>query len=198
VSAGIETRAAARPRPAGRPGGGRGGGRRLDLLPYALVTPLAVFIVGLALFSGLLGTGHHYYWIGAPGYWQWVGSVFSTLEIAPFFAMVIFTFTMVWRGRRDHRAHPHRRRGEIPTHEVFFLIAQVVRVADQDLDAMRPQDSMNRFHDVREHVVRQRWNEHGHRLALRAGECAGGRVRHVVQFARRLAYPVDILRSHRA
>lgn len=59
-------------------------------------------IVGLALFSGLLGTGHHYYWIGAPGYWQWVGSIFSTFEIAPFFAMVIFAFTMVWKGRRDH------------------------------------------------------------------------------------------------
>ena len=59
-------------------------------------------IVGLALFSGLLGTGHHYYWIGAPGYWQWIGSIFSTLEVAPFFAMVIFAFTMVWKGRRDH------------------------------------------------------------------------------------------------
>lgn len=59
-------------------------------------------IVGLALFSGLLGTGHHYYWIGAPGYWQPIGSIFSTLEIAPFFAMVVFAFTMVWRGRRDH------------------------------------------------------------------------------------------------
>ena len=59
-------------------------------------------IVGLALFSGLLGTGHHYYWIGAPGYWQWVGSIFSALEVAPFFAMVIFAFTMVWKGRRDH------------------------------------------------------------------------------------------------
>lgn len=59
-------------------------------------------IVGLALFSGLLGTGHHYYWIGAPGYWQWVGSVFSALEIAPFFAMVIFAFSMVFRGRKDH------------------------------------------------------------------------------------------------
>lgn len=59
-------------------------------------------IAGLALFSGLLGTGHHYYWIGAPGYWQWVGSIFSTFEIAPFFAMVLFTFTMVWRGRRNH------------------------------------------------------------------------------------------------
>jgi nitric oxide reductase subunit B len=59
-------------------------------------------IVGLALFSGLLGTGHHYYWIGAPGYWQPIGSFFSALEVAPFFAMVVFAFTMVWRGRRDH------------------------------------------------------------------------------------------------
>ncbi|CFX44509.1 Nitric oxide reductase subunit B [Candidatus Filomicrobium marinum] len=59
-------------------------------------------IVGLALFSGLLGTGHHYYWIGTPAYWQWIGSVFGALEVLPFFVMVIFAFTMVWRGRRDH------------------------------------------------------------------------------------------------
>jgi len=59
-------------------------------------------IVGLALFSGLLGTGHHYYWIGAPAYWQWIGSIFSAMEVAPLFAMVIFAFTMVWKGRRDH------------------------------------------------------------------------------------------------
>ncbi|MGE5547314.1 MAG: cbb3-type cytochrome c oxidase subunit I [Solirubrobacterales bacterium] len=59
-------------------------------------------IVGLALFSGILGTGHHYYWIGAPGYWQWVGSIFSTFEVAPFFAMVVFAFSMVWRERREH------------------------------------------------------------------------------------------------
>lgn len=59
-------------------------------------------IVALALFTGLLGTGHHYYWIGTPGYWQWIGSVFSSLEILPFFSMVLFTFIMVWKGRRDH------------------------------------------------------------------------------------------------
>ena len=59
-------------------------------------------IIGLALFSGILGTGHHYYWIGTPGYWQWIGSVFSTLEMAPFFAMVVFTFMMVWKGGRTH------------------------------------------------------------------------------------------------
>ena len=59
-------------------------------------------IVALALFSGILGTGHHYYWIGAPGYWQWIGSVFSTLEVIPFFAMMSFAFVMVWKGRRNH------------------------------------------------------------------------------------------------
>ena len=59
-------------------------------------------IIALALFSGILGTGHHYYWIGTPAYWQWIGSIFSTFEVLPFFAMVIFTFTMVWKGGRSH------------------------------------------------------------------------------------------------
>ncbi len=59
-------------------------------------------IAATALFSGILGTGHHYYWIGTPGYWQWIGSIFSALEVVPFFAMMSFAFVMVWKGRRDH------------------------------------------------------------------------------------------------
>jgi len=59
-------------------------------------------IAALVLASGLLGTGHHYYWIGAPAYWQWVGNIFSVLEIVPLFAMVFFVFLMVWRGGREH------------------------------------------------------------------------------------------------
>jgi nitric oxide reductase subunit B len=59
-------------------------------------------IVATALFSGILGTGHHYYWIGMPAYWQWIGSIFSSFEIVPFFAMMSFAFIMVWKGRRDH------------------------------------------------------------------------------------------------
>ncbi len=59
-------------------------------------------IVAAALFSGILGTGHHYYWIGLPAYWQWVGSIFSAFEVVPFFAMMSFAFVMVWKGRRDH------------------------------------------------------------------------------------------------
>ena len=59
-------------------------------------------IVATALFSGILGTGHHFYWIGTPGYWQWIGSVFSTFEVVPFFAMMSFAFVMVWKGRKNH------------------------------------------------------------------------------------------------
>ena len=59
-------------------------------------------IVAMALISGILGTGHHYFWIGAPTVWLWVGSIFSTLEPLPFFAMVLFAFNMINRRRREH------------------------------------------------------------------------------------------------
>ncbi|NMM28744.1 MAG: nitric-oxide reductase large subunit [Glaciimonas sp.] len=59
-------------------------------------------IVAMSLISGIIGTGHHFYWIGAPGYWQWWGGVFSALEPIPFFMMTLFAFNMVSRRRRDH------------------------------------------------------------------------------------------------
>ena len=59
-------------------------------------------IITLTLVTGLLGTGHHYFWIGTPEYWQWIGSLFSTLEVAPFFSMVLFTFHMTWKAGRNH------------------------------------------------------------------------------------------------
>lgn len=59
-------------------------------------------IITLTLITGIIGTGHHYYWIGAPEYWQWWGSVFSALEPLPFFALTVFAFNMVNRRRREH------------------------------------------------------------------------------------------------
>ncbi|MCP5150694.1 MAG: cbb3-type cytochrome c oxidase subunit I [Ectothiorhodospiraceae bacterium] len=59
-------------------------------------------IIAAALITGIIGTGHHYYWIGTPGYWQWWGSVFSAMEPIPFFMMTIFAFNMVNRRRRSH------------------------------------------------------------------------------------------------
>lgn len=63
-------------------------------------------IVATALFSGILGTGHHYYWIGLPAYWQWIGSIFSSFEIVPFFAMMSFAFVMVWKAGATIRTRP--------------------------------------------------------------------------------------------
>ncbi|MBF8272117.1 MAG: nitric-oxide reductase cytochrome b-containing subunit I [Magnetococcales bacterium] len=59
-------------------------------------------IIAMALVTGLIGTGHHYYWIGTPEYWQIWGSIFSALEPIPFFMMAVFAFNMVSRRRREH------------------------------------------------------------------------------------------------
>lgn len=59
-------------------------------------------IVTMALVTGILGTGHHFFFIGLPGYWLWVGSVFSALEPIPFFMMTLFAFNMVQRRKREH------------------------------------------------------------------------------------------------
>ena len=59
-------------------------------------------IIAMTLVTGVIGTGHHYFWIGTPGYWQWWGSIFSAMEPIPFFMMTVFAFNMVNRRRRDH------------------------------------------------------------------------------------------------
>jgi nitric oxide reductase subunit B len=55
--------------------------------------------VGLVMFTGILGTGHHYYWIGTPSYWLWIGGIFSSLEPVPLLVMVWDAF----RTTRDTR-----------------------------------------------------------------------------------------------
>lgn len=59
-------------------------------------------IITMTLVSGIIGTGHHYFWIGVPAYWKWWGSIFSALEPIPFLMMTIFAFNMVNKRRREH------------------------------------------------------------------------------------------------
>ena len=59
-------------------------------------------IISMALFTGILGTGHHFYFIGMPEYWLPIGTIFSALEPIPFFMMTVFAFNMVQRRRREH------------------------------------------------------------------------------------------------
>lgn len=55
--------------------------------------------VGLVLFTGILGLGHHYYWIGTPEYWLWVGGIFSSLEPVPLLLMVWDAFRTTRESR---------------------------------------------------------------------------------------------------
>jgi nitric oxide reductase subunit B len=82
------------------------------MLAFVLITTTGVdreiiekwlyIIIAMSLITGLIGTGHHYYWIGTPEYWQWWGSIFSAMEPIPFFMMVLYAFNMVNQRRREH------------------------------------------------------------------------------------------------
>lgn len=58
-------------------------------------------IVGFTFLSGILGTGHHYYYIGTPRYWLIVGGVFSALEPLAFLGMAIYAIAMFRKGGKQ-------------------------------------------------------------------------------------------------
>lgn len=70
------------------------GAKREELEKYMYIE------VGLVLFTGILGLGHHYYWIGTPPYWLWVGGIFSALEPIPLLLMVWDAFKIANKYER--------------------------------------------------------------------------------------------------
>lgn len=67
--------------------------------------------IGLFLFTGIAGTGHHYYWLAAPRYWLWIGGIFSALEPVPIVLMVLDTWN-----------HVRHRKLEIKNHLTFVYV----------------------------------------------------------------------------
>jgi len=59
-------------------------------------------IVGFTFLSGILGTGHHYYWIGTPRYWLWAGGLFSALEPLAFLGMAVYAYSVLKRSGLSH------------------------------------------------------------------------------------------------
>jgi len=59
-------------------------------------------IIAMALITGIIGTGHHYFWIGTPEYWQLWGSIFSAMEPIPFFMMTVYAFNIYNQRKREH------------------------------------------------------------------------------------------------
>jgi nitric oxide reductase subunit B len=72
--------------------------------------------LGLFLFTGIAGTGHHYYWLGAPKYWLAVGGIFSALEPFPILLMVYDT----WRDIK------HRKEPMLPKLTWVYLVGGVI------------------------------------------------------------------------
>ncbi len=54
------------------------------------------FTVGIAMFSGIIGVGHHYYWFGEPSLWLALGSTVSALEPIP----ILLLLSEVWHGQK--------------------------------------------------------------------------------------------------
>lgn len=48
-----------------------------------------LFQLTILLGSGVIGTGHHYYWVGAPDMWIGLGAVFSALEVIPLTLLMV-------------------------------------------------------------------------------------------------------------
>lgn len=61
-------------------------------------------IVGLVFIAGILGTAHHYYWVGVPRYWLPIGGLFSALEPLALFVMVAYAYVAM---RRSGLSHPN-------------------------------------------------------------------------------------------
>ena len=90
------------------------GERQCALLAYLLIRLSGVdrevmekwlyVIVGLTFISGLLGTAHHYYYVGTPSYWLPIGGFFSALEPAVFIAMSAYAYSAI---RRSGVSHPN-------------------------------------------------------------------------------------------
>ena len=62
---------------------------RLLNTPRRIVETWLYVTIALVMGSGILGLGHHYYWIGTPKYWFDLGGFFSALEPLPLIGMVV-------------------------------------------------------------------------------------------------------------
>jgi nitric oxide reductase subunit B len=75
---------------------------RLTGVDREIVEKWLYVIVGFTFLSGILGTGHHYYFIGTPSYWLWIGGIFSALEPLAFLGMAIYGLALAKKGGRNH------------------------------------------------------------------------------------------------
>ena len=81
--------------------------------------------VALVLLTGIIGTGHHYFWIGTPHYWLWWGGIFSVAEPIPIMLMLVDGVRSLLKAARWPRSTPWPWRGLGASTFVHFMGAGV-------------------------------------------------------------------------
>ncbi len=80
----------------------------MGLVTYRSTLRALYFQLTILLASGIIGTGHHYYWIGAPSVWIGLGAVFSALEVIPLTLLVWEAYQQYKAARDGGRNFPYR------------------------------------------------------------------------------------------
>lgn len=66
---------------------------RLGLVTAHSTLRALYFQLIILLGSGIIGTGHHYYWVGTPEAWMALGSVFSAMEVVPLSLLMVEAYS---------------------------------------------------------------------------------------------------------
>ncbi len=91
----------------------------MGLLSRTFVERTVLLELILVFGSGIIGTGHHFYWVGDPAVWLSLGAMFGLFEVIPLLVMMV-------RAWREYRAvHAAGQRFPQRTAFAFFTSAAV-------------------------------------------------------------------------
>jgi nitric oxide reductase subunit B len=88
----------------------------MGLVTRASAARALKFQLALLLGSGIVGIGHHYYWIGAGDFWIGLGSIFSALEVVPLTLLAVEAAEQWVVMKRGGKTFPWK-------HAFMFLVA---------------------------------------------------------------------------
>jgi nitric oxide reductase subunit B len=77
------------------------------LVSRLLAERTVYFELILIFLGGVLGTGHHFYWVGGPGMWIPLGSMFSFIEVLPLVLLITESIEQyrTIKGHREFKYH---------------------------------------------------------------------------------------------
>lgn len=81
---------------------------RMGLVSRRALERTIFFELILVLGTGLVGVGHHYYWVADPAGWMALGSMFSIMEIVPLSVMMIGAWNEYRQIRKAGKRFPQR------------------------------------------------------------------------------------------